>query len=568
MIRPPAVECVRLATTSIQLPLGVAYIAAALEASGRSVRVIDAVGEAPQEATAYIKGYLVGLRLEEIASRVPEDADWVGISVIFTHEWPAVVRLIDLIKARLPKIRIAVGGEHVTSMPEFCLVTSRADYAVLGEGEETAVELSEVIEGRRHPKTVDGLGFVDRGEVVVNRRRARRIDVDAIARPAWRHFDIHGYHRNGYVGSIYSDRVSVPILATRGCPYQCTYCSSPNMWTTRWVARDPVKVVDEMEHWYREYGARSFPFQDLTAIIRKDWIVAFCEELLRRKLDVTWQLPSGTRSEAIDREVASLLRRTNMMAMAYAPESGSEETRQLIKKRIHEDRLFESIGAAVAEGLNVSLFCVIGFPHETNEHLQMSLPFLARCAASGVTDVSVCYYMALPGTELFGSLYDSGHVKIDREYFEHILQGLAILPVESFNDRLSRTDLFVWKSRLFREFYSTRSKARGGLASQVTEWAGGLRSGQHQTKVETGLRNLFGSVQKTVVTRLARPWATPAEVAAMFAGWDDSYRAIRRRLLDAGVSEKFPKETAELHKASVARRLKPLHERERRLPIM
>ena len=83
-----------------------------------------------------------------------------------------------------------------------------------------------------------------------------------------------------------------------------------------------------------ETNAKNFPFQDLTAIIKKEWIKAFCEEVIKRKLNITWQLPTGTRSEAIDDEIARLLKKSGMTSMAYAPESGSEETRKFIKKRM------------------------------------------------------------------------------------------------------------------------------------------------------------------------------------------------------------------------------------------
>ena len=94
LIRPPAVDSIRFATTSISLPLGLGYIAAALERAGLPVHVIDAVGEAPTIHTRYFKGYLLGLPLEEIVERIPAGATAVGISVTFTHEWPAAARLV------------------------------------------------------------------------------------------------------------------------------------------------------------------------------------------------------------------------------------------------------------------------------------------------------------------------------------------------------------------------------------------------------------------------------------------------------------------------------------------
>ncbi len=136
--------------------------------------------------------------------------------------------------------------------------------------------------------------------------RARVDAIDEIPWPAWDLFDIEAYNTHGLKTGIDYGKM-VPIIATRGCPYSCTYCSSPRMWTTKWLARDPVLVADEVEHWAKTYGADNFPFQDLTVVIKRDWIIAFCKEILSRNLDIRWQLPSGTRCEVIDEEVADLL---------------------------------------------------------------------------------------------------------------------------------------------------------------------------------------------------------------------------------------------------------------------
>ena len=98
LIRPPAVESFRVATTSVTLPLGLAYIAGALQKRDIAFDVIDAVAEAPTGKTRYYKGFLIGSRLEDIAGRIAPECTIVGISVIFTHEWPAVVQLIKLIR--------------------------------------------------------------------------------------------------------------------------------------------------------------------------------------------------------------------------------------------------------------------------------------------------------------------------------------------------------------------------------------------------------------------------------------------------------------------------------------
>lgn len=570
LVRPPAVESFRFATASITLPLGLAYVAGALEAAGHEVTVVDAVGAAFARRTRYYKGYLVGLALEDIAARIPAESELVGVTCVFTHEWPAVARLVSLIKRRHPRIPIVVGGEHVTSMPEFCLLTAPADVAVLGEGEETIVELAAALRGGRPLAAIDGLAFRAGERVLVNRRRPRRIDVDAIPLPSWRHFDVAGYHRNRFVGGMYSDKVTVPILATRGCPYQCTYCSSPNMWTPRWIPRAPRLVADEIEGYVKRYGAGNFPFQDLTAIVQKEWIVAFCRELLDRGLAVSWQLPTGTRSEAIDDEVAGLLRRSGMINLAYAPESGSDTTRRYIKKKMRADKLFESIRAAVGADLNVSVFLVIGFPHDRPEHLAENLPFIDRLVAEGVTDMSVGYYMALPGTELFHTLYDAGKIKIDRAYFRHILDSLSIWPSQSYADALDSKALFGWKFRLYRRFYGAKRRRSGkqGLMASVRRALTGFKAGGHGSKLQTAVRNAASTALDTAKTRFRRGWLPRREERALFAEWDAIYRRIRAAKLAQGAALPALADSARLHETNVLAALRRDHGTPRSLEVL
>jgi len=561
LIRPPAAEAFRFSTASITLPLGLAYISAALKRAGFAVDILDAVGEAPDTRAGYCKGYLVGLRLEEIAERVPANADIIGITVVFTHEWPMAVRLIDLIRARFPDAAIVIGGEHVTSMPEFCLLTSKADVAVLGEGEETAVEVVGALRARTPLDDIAGIVFRHGDGVKVNPRRERQANIDDIPTPDWESFALDTYHKHRFVGGMYSSRLTVPILATRGCPYQCTYCSAPNMWLPRWIPRDPVKVVDEIEAYVKRYGAGNFPFQDLTAIIQKSWIKAFCEELIRRDLRVQWQLPTGTRSEAIDGEVARLLQASGMTSMAYAPESGSDLTRRLIKKKMTASKLFESIDAAADAGLNVAVWLVIGFPHDRPEHIAENLPFIDELARHGVTDIGIAFYMALPGTELFNSLYDAGRIKIDRKYFRHILDALTPLPSQTYCDALSRIDLAIWKVKMFRRFYgAAKRNSEGGLLVSIWRALRGVfRSEDHASKLETVARNAAMSAVETVLACFSPRYMKRSEERAMFASWDPIYRRIRDQKLACGAITRAPADTSELHRANVIAALAKEH---------
>ncbi|HEY3144100.1 MAG TPA: radical SAM protein [Acidimicrobiales bacterium] len=576
LIRPPSVETFRFSVGSIAPPLGLAYIAGALESAGHAVTVVDAVTEAPETYLRYFRGYLLGLPFDEIVDRIPADTKAVGVNSIFTHEWPAVARLVEVIKERRPDLPVILGGEHVTSMPEFCLLTSKADYLVMGEGEETIIELVDAIDRGMPLAELLGIGYRDvaGGDIVVNARRARTLAVDDIPRPAWHLFDLDTYHEYKWLGGMYSATKSVPMLATRGCPYQCTYCSAPNMWEPRWIPREPKQVVDEIEFYVERFDARNFPFQDLTAIVQRQWIIDFCNELLARDLDITWQMPSGTRSEAIDAEVADLLKQTNMISMAYAPESGSETTRKMIKKKMKTDRLFVSMDAAVQSGLNVAAFFVIGFPHDTEEHIRENLDFMETIAEIGITDAAVGFYMALPGTQMFDSLYEAGKIRLDRKYFKHILAATSPWATSSYNEDMGRLKLTIWKWRLMSRFYSQQRKLAGGKGSSgmmgtVRQALEAVRGGDHadSSKMQTAFRNAIRYGKTTLRVKVQRGWMSRHEEKHYFDDWDRLYREIWTHNLESGAAVRQPADSTLLHEHNVTKPLKAAHATRRRIPV-
>ena len=91
-------------------------------------------------------------------------------------------------------------------------------------------------------------------------------NLDEINLPDWQNFEVQKYHENRFVGGMYSENTTIPILATRGCPYQCTYCSAPNMWLPKWIPRDPIKVVDEISYYKRVFNAKNFPNSEVHCV--------------------------------------------------------------------------------------------------------------------------------------------------------------------------------------------------------------------------------------------------------------------------------------------------------------
>lgn len=423
LIRPPIVVPVKNIMVLYTPPIGLAYVAGAVRAAGFDVTFIDALGEALNVRTAWKHDTILhGMLFQDIIAAIPKDVGLIGVHAGFTFDWPACRHLIGMIREAFPDVLIVAGGEHATAMAERSLRESSVDFIVRGEGEETAVELARAVE--RHESdflAIAGLAYLDRetGLYTETASRARRRDIDDIVPPAWDISPIHKYLDGGYGYGVNRGR-SMPVVASRGCPYQCTFCSNPNMWTTRWVIRSVDNLLDEIEFYRREYMATNFDFFDLTFVLKKQWIIDFCQKIVERGLAITWQLPAGTRSEAIDSEVASWLYKAGCRNVTYAPESGSIGVLTRIKKKIDPISLAKSIADCVSQGINVKVNMIFGFPGETMSEILESYRFIVRLAASGAHDLSIWGFSPYPGSAIFDDMVQQGSIVLDADYYDKL----------------------------------------------------------------------------------------------------------------------------------------------------
>jgi len=452
---PTYVNVDALSNNRPSLPLGLAYVAAAMREAGHDVTVLDAIGLAPTKLTAAKPLPVFGLTAQDLVDRLDPDARVVGLTNMFTFAWPLVRELVRTIKSAYPDKLVIAGGENVTGMAEHCLATAPIDFIVAGEGETSSVALLEAIErGEQDFSQIEGLIFTQDGRLVRTAPRARIRDLDSIPWPAWDLFDLDTYYRHRLIWGVDAG-FTVPLLATRGCPYACTFCSSSMMWRRRWYSRKPEGLVAEIEYLMETYGATNFPFQDLTAILHRDWILAFCRELLRRGLKIRWQMPAGTRCEAIDGEVARLMRQSGVLNIAFAPESGSGRMRELMGKHMSEEALMQAVRASVRNGVPITAFMMVGQPDETWQDIRESIRLCRKLAIAGIDDIGPGYFFPVPGTPLFDSLMAAGRIELNDHFFATSIYAtnLRLAEENNFCKRLSARQLTVAKVLLILNFY-------------------------------------------------------------------------------------------------------------------
>ena len=393
LIRPPILVPTWNQAALVTPPLGLAYVAAAVERAGHQVTVIDAVGLAIDRTSRWQRDcVLFGLRPDEVVDRIPADAARDRRLGRFLVRVAGVPRFGAADSPTLSAGTARAGRRARHGRAEQSLAEAPADLCVLGEGELTLVDIAERLDTADRlaanpfePAQIPGIAYRTHADQIVRTpRRERMRDLDAIAWPAWHLLPIEEY-LDRHLGFGVDRGRSMPVLASRGCPYQCTFCSSPAMWTTRWNVRSVDDLLAELVHYQQVYRVDNFDFYDLTAIVKKSWIKEFCHTILDRRLKFTWQLPSGTRSEAIDAEVAPLLYAAGCRNLSYSPESGSPAVLKRIKKRIEPERMLDSMSASLRAGINVKCNIMLGFPGETWREAGQSLRFIARMAWRGAT---------------------------------------------------------------------------------------------------------------------------------------------------------------------------------------
>lgn len=386
--------------------IGTAYISGALQSVGHETTIIDCPGEDMHRYTQVpeVDLSINGLRADEVIERIPEDTDIIGLQSMHSNRWVYDQVIITAILQSFPGIPILLGGEHITATYEKVLAQfPEVTCCVLGEGEETVIEVVKAIEEDSAIDKITGIAFMRNGHLVETGRRVRRKALDDLPRPSWDGVPIDKYLENN-CGINSLSRKSITMVATRGCPHTCTFCTVPNMWDSKWFARPATDVVDEIKTYVACYGVNHIDFVDLTIVVTKKWMEEFCDELIAANLDLTWAIPIGTRTEKIDEELLIKMKKSGLTRVLYSAESGSEETLQRIQKRLNVTNFEKVVYETARLDIIVKVAFIFGFPGQTQKEVWDSFKLVNRIALLGAHDIVCLSFIPYPKTQLFDEL--------------------------------------------------------------------------------------------------------------------------------------------------------------------
>jgi|MudIll2142460700_1097286.scaffolds.fasta_scaffold04773_3 radical SAM superfamily enzyme YgiQ (UPF0313 family) len=405
-------------------PLGLAYMAAVLEQNNFEVKIIDCpVCQIDHEKLK-----------AELASYSP---DIVGIGSM-TPTIVSALKSAQVAKEACPDTKVVMGGPHATFADKEILNEEKAvDFIVRGEGEETIVELAQQAPSMQKIGDIKGISFRKGKEIIQTPTRPFIQDLDALPRPAYKYVPMERYRITG--------KTLLPIITSRGCPFQCSFCVATQMFGQRFRMRSPKNVLDEIEWLRDEYGAEGIAFQDDTLTFDKKRATEICDGMIERKINLPWGC--GTRADVVTKEVLAKMAKAHCNETMFGIESGCQRMRAVLKKGVTDEQCWNAVKWAKEVGMFVTVSVILGYPGETKESLQETLDFARKLEPD---DVWLCHATPYPGTYLRELVKSFGWKMSENWELYNTMNPIFEDPA------LPAKDIAVMRRTFYNKFYTPR----------------------------------------------------------------------------------------------------------------
>ncbi|MFH1972220.1 MAG: radical SAM protein [archaeon] len=370
-------------------PLGLAYLAAAIR-DKHEVSIID--------VPAFHYSY------EDIIKILKEQKpDIVGLTIM-TPWYMKTKEMISIIKENIPNQKIIVGGPHVTVFPEVTLEEdSNIEFAVYGEAEQTFPELLDALEKNLSLKEIKGLIYRENNKIIKNLPRDFVKNIDSISQPAR---DLLPMDKYRAAPTYYLESPSFLILSSRGCPFNCSYCSKVS---GRFYRHHSVeRVMEEINLLIDKYKAKELIFRDDTFTVDKTFTEALCNEMIKQGINKKIRWTCMTRVNLVTPDLLKLMKKAGCWSMHYGIESGSQRLLNLIQKGITIQQARDAIKWTNDAGIETKAFFMLGLPSETREESLQTIKFAKEIKADWIQVTITTPY---PGTELFELAKADGTLK-------------------------------------------------------------------------------------------------------------------------------------------------------------
>jgi anaerobic magnesium-protoporphyrin IX monomethyl ester cyclase len=416
LINPPRIQPKAWGKPNVFPPLSLAYVAAVLE-KDHKVSVIDAPTEGWRNLEE-VDGtkYRVGLSNGEIAARLKSfSPDVVGIEIPFSGWAKTAFEVAATVKSVSRDVVTVLDGQHPSARPVDCLANPDVDFVVVGEPENTMLELVGALEKEaRDFKKIKGLGFTADGKPVITEKRPVIEDLDSLPFPARHLLPMDMYYEvvreNPLRGEVHKRWTMV--FTSRGCPYNCVFCSNCVVWGKKWRGRSPENVVAELEHIVKTYGIEQVDFWDDNMTLDRKRMADICDLIVAKRVRFEWFTPNGVRADTLDEGLLAKMKKAGCKKIRLAPESGVQRVvNDIIKKNLDLKSVEQAVVSARKVGIKVGCFFVIGLIGETKADIEETIKYAYKLRSLGADSFIFSIATPIYGSELYEQAKQGGFLR-------------------------------------------------------------------------------------------------------------------------------------------------------------
>jgi len=449
LIKHPTTHFLNTAPPVSGLPLGILYIAAALRDAGHEVHLYDAIVGADEKRWGYIykKGiYQMGATWEEIGQVVADIApDVVGISNQYTSQVDNAIRTAQVVKQVNKDITVVVGGPHASVVPStFFERPGMVDFVVMGEGEHTMVALLDCLKAKRNLKDLKGISYCEKGNLILQKKNALITHLDDILLPAYDLLDLERYFyfnkmgKDGRESYKYpgSER-SISMITSRGCPFNCVFCSIHLSMGRRFRAHSVRYVIEHIRQVRKRYRVSHIHFEDDNFSYDMNRFNTILDNMIRNHLNITWDTPNGVRADYLNEDILQKCKKSGCTYLRIGVESANEEvSRKIIRKHLDLKTVVNAAKLCQKTGIDLEAFYIIGLPGETISQMNETIDFSIKQERSlGLAPYGMFTATPLIGTDLYKICNKRGYIQGEpsSDKMATATQGEGMLHTEDFS---------------------------------------------------------------------------------------------------------------------------------------
>lgn len=420
-------------------PLGLSFISAALKQAGYQVDCLN---------LNHCKGQIKTIIHDALSKK---EYSYVGTgsnSLLYD----TIKKILNAVREHPSRPKIVIGGPIITSEPEIIFNALKPDYAVIGEGEETIVELLECIEKGKKLEEVKGIGYRDKnGKAIFTMRRDAIADLDALPFPDFEGIGFkeqldHMYTNTNYIHNAFDHPRVYPLLASRGCPFKCTFCYHYE----NYRARSMDNIMDELRLAVKSYGTNIINIFDECFSIKKGRISEFCERVKKLQEELTCELKWSCQMtvNSVDKDILKQMKEAGCDSISYGFESYSPVVLRSMHKPITAEQIDKAFHETLDGGIAVQANFIFGDVAETYETATHTLNYWKeRCKGQ----VNLDFIQPYPGSEIYNHCLRKGIIKDRLDFIKNnIASGATFNMTEGMTDeefRQLKKDVFDAESK-------------------------------------------------------------------------------------------------------------------------